>query len=121
MVIHSIEQTIFGFTHIEGIMLVAGKEVDQVAGGASGMGVDRINEVGDRASEEQAAGVYGADFTAGSLAGKGTRGGTWGTGNKVSFDKELMEVRRMAEGDRGGGREQGCEWRDQIRGCGDFL
>ena len=27
------------------------------------MGVDRIGEVGDRASEEQAAGVYGAGFT----------------------------------------------------------
>ena len=21
----------------------------------------------------------------------------------------------------GGGREEGCEWRDQIRGCDDFL
>ena len=43
-------------------------------------------------------------------------------GNKVSFDKELMEVQRMVEGDRGGGgREEGCEWRDQIRGYGDFL
>ena len=38
----------------------------------------RISEVGDRASEEQAAGVYGAGFTAGSLAGKGTRGRTRG-------------------------------------------
>jgi hypothetical protein len=76
VVIHSIEQTIFGFTHIEGIMLVAGKEVDQVAGGASGMGVDRINEVGDRASEEQAAGVYGADFTAGYLERVLARHGT---------------------------------------------
>ena len=30
-------------------------------------------------------------------------------GNKVSFDKELMRVQRMAEGegDRGGGREGG--------------
>ena len=34
----------------------------------------RISEVGDRASEEQAAGVYGAGFTAGSLAGKGKPG-----------------------------------------------
>ena len=44
-------------------------------------------------------------------------------GNKVSFDKELIEVGRMAEGDRGegGGREEGCEWRDQIKGCGVFL
>jgi hypothetical protein len=43
------------------------------------MGVDGICGVGDWASEGQAAGVYGAGFTAGSLAGKGARG----TGNKV--------------------------------------
>ena len=55
--------------HIEGITLSAGEEVD-VAGGAGGMDVDGIVEVGDRASEGQAAGVYGAGFTAGSMAGK---------------------------------------------------
>ena len=58
-----------------------------------------VVEVGDKTSEEQVAGVYGAGFTAGSLTGKGARGGTRGTRNKVSFDKELMGVRRMAEGD----------------------
>ena len=42
------------------------------------MGVDGIGEVGDQVSEGQATGVYGADFTAGSLAGKGARGGTRG-------------------------------------------
>ena len=47
------------------------------------MGMDGIGEVGDRASEGQAAGVYGAGFTAGSLAGKGARGGTRGTGNSA--------------------------------------
>ena len=62
------------------------------------MGVDGIGEVGDRASEGQAAGVYGAGFTAGSLAGKGARDGMRGTGNKVSFEKELMEVGRMGAG-----------------------
>ena len=31
--------------HIEGITLGAGEEVDKVAGGASGMGVDGIGEV----------------------------------------------------------------------------
>ena len=56
------------------------------------MGVDRIGEVGDRASERQAAGVYGTCYTAGSLAGKGARGRTRGMGNKVGSDKELMEV-----------------------------
>ena len=40
------------------------------------MDVEGIGEVGDRASEGQAAGLYGAGFTAGSLAGKGARGGT---------------------------------------------
>ena len=61
--------------------------------------MDGIGEVGDRASEGQAAEVYGAGFTAVSLAGKGARGGTRGTGNKVSSHKELMEVRRMVKGD----------------------
>ena len=31
-----------------------------MTGGAGGKGMDRIGEVGDRASERQAAGVYGA-------------------------------------------------------------
>ena len=38
----------------------------------------------------------------GSQPGKGARGGMRGMGNKVSFDKELMWVRRMVEGDRRG-------------------
>ena len=42
-------------TNIEGITLGASEEVDEVSGGASGMGVDGIGEVGDRASEGQAA------------------------------------------------------------------
>ena len=70
MAINSSGQTIFNITHLEGITLGASEEVDKVAGGASGMGVDGIGEVGDRASEGQAAGVYGAGFTAGSMAGK---------------------------------------------------
>ena len=41
-----------------------GERVDEVAGGASGMGVDW-------ASEGHAVGMYGAGFTAGSLARKG--------------------------------------------------
>ena len=49
MAIHSSGQTIFSLAHIEGITLGAGKEVDEVAGGASGMGVVRIGKVGDRA------------------------------------------------------------------------
>ena len=39
-------------------------------------------------------------LTAGSLTRKGVRGGME---NKVSYDKDLMEVGKMAEGDRGGG------------------
>ena len=58
MAIHSSWQTIFSLTCIEGITLGAGEEVDEVAGGACGMGVDRIAEVGDKASEGQAAGVW---------------------------------------------------------------
>jgi hypothetical protein len=119
--IHSSGQTIFSLTHIEGMTLGAGEEVDEVAGGESGMGVDRIGEVDDRAIEGQAAGVNGAGFTTGSLARKEATGGTRGMGNKVSSGKELTEVGRMAEGGERGGREEGCEWRDQIRGCGDFL
>ena len=57
MTIHSIAQTIFSFTHIEGITLGASEEVDEVAGGANGMCVDRISEVGGRASEGPV--VYG--------------------------------------------------------------
>ena len=45
MAIHSSGQTIFSLTHIEGITLGVGEEVDEVAGGASGMGVDRISKV----------------------------------------------------------------------------
>ena len=65
MAIHSSGQTVFSLTYIEEITLGAGEEVDDVAEGAKGMGMDRISEVGDRASEGQAAGVYGAGFTAG--------------------------------------------------------
>jgi hypothetical protein len=36
--IHSSGQTIFNLAHIEGITLGAGEEVDEVAGGAGGMG-----------------------------------------------------------------------------------
>ena len=68
MAIHSSGQTIFSFTHIEEITLGTGEEVDEVeeiAGGASGMRVDGIGEVGDRASEGQTTGVYGAVFYSG--------------------------------------------------------
>ena len=64
------------FIHIESFTLGAGEEVDEVCGGASGMGVDMIGEVGGRASEGQAAGVYGTGFTARSLARVGARDGT---------------------------------------------
>jgi hypothetical protein len=37
------------------------------------MGVDRMGWVGDRASEGQAAELYGTDFTVGSLARLGAR------------------------------------------------
>ena len=40
-------------------------EVDEVAGGAGSMGVDGIGEVGDRASEGQAARVCGREMSQG--------------------------------------------------------
>jgi hypothetical protein len=47
------KKTIFSFTHIEGIILGADedKEVDDYAGGASDIGVDRASEVGERSSD----------------------------------------------------------------------
>ena len=42
MAVHSSGQTIFGFSHIEDIILGAGEEIDEITGGGSGMGVDRI-------------------------------------------------------------------------------
>ena len=42
MAINSRGQTIFSFTHIEGITLGTGEEVDEIAGEASGMGVEWI-------------------------------------------------------------------------------
>ena len=88
MAILSSGQTVFSLTHIEGITLVAGEEVDEVAGGARGMGVHRIGEVGDRAG-----GVYETGFAAGSLARKGACGGTRGTGNKVSLSTLWVPVK----------------------------
>ena len=70
MAIHSSGQIVFSFSHIEGTTQGAGEEVDEVARGASSMGVDKIGEVGDRASEEQAVGMYGVGFTVRSLARK---------------------------------------------------
>ena len=45
--IHSSGQTISSLAHIERITLGAGEEVDEVAGGAGGMDVNGIGEVGD--------------------------------------------------------------------------
>ena len=44
----------------------ASEEIYEVAGKASGIGLDEIVELGDRSSEEQAAGVYGAGSLVGS-------------------------------------------------------
>ena len=87
---------------MKAVTLDAGEEVDEVAGGASGMVVDSIGEIGDRASEGQAAGLCGTGFTPGSLARKGARGGMRGTGNKVIYDKELVEFGRMVKVTEGG-------------------
>ena len=80
----------------------ADEKIHEITRRESGMGLDEIAEVGDRVSEWQAAGVYGAGFTAGFLARKGAKGGIRGMGNKVSSDKELTKVEGMAEDDWGG-------------------
>ena len=77
------------FTNIKGITLGAGEDVDEVPGGTSGKGVDRISKVDIRVSEGQATGVYGTGFTIGSLARVGARDGTWGLMTKVGSGKEL--------------------------------
>ena len=69
-----------------------GEEIDWIAGGASGMGVDRIDEVGDRASERQAAGVYEAGQ------------GGWGTRFVLT---RLEGWQKVTEGSG----EEGCKWR----------
>ena len=74
MAIDSSAQTTFGFPHIKGIILNAGEEVDEVAGGASGMGGDWKGEVGDRASEGQAAGEYVAVLRVDLWQGRGSGG-----------------------------------------------
>jgi hypothetical protein len=63
------------------------------------MGVDRIDEAGDRASEEQGClGVWGRFYI--GVSGK-KRMQRWDErfGNKVSSDKELKEVEWIPEGD----------------------
>ena len=47
---------------IDDITQGAGEEVDVVTRGVSGMGVDRIGEVDDSASEGLDVGVYGTDL-----------------------------------------------------------
>jgi hypothetical protein len=59
MAIHSNGQTILGSTHIEGNTLGTCGEVDEVAGGASGMDLDRIVELGDRDMKERLLGCTG--------------------------------------------------------------
>ena len=53
MPIHSSGQTVLSLSHIEGITLGADEEVDEVAGGANIMGLDRIGEVGNRARKDR--------------------------------------------------------------------
>ena len=67
--------------------LVTGLEKDSLLGCMGQVlqqGVDRIGEVGDRASEGQAAGVYGRGFIA--VSGKGrSQGWNMGAGDQGSF------------------------------------
>ena len=92
--IHYCGQTIFSFTHIESIPLDAGEKVDEIAEGTSDMDVDKVSEIGGRASEGQAAWMYGTSFAARALARVGTRNGKWVQGITVGSDEEFTEVRR---------------------------
>ena len=69
---------------------------DEISGGASGIAVDRVGEVGNRASEEQSTWVYGASFY-NWISGKVGVMGTWGLEIEVGSDMELTEMGRMAE------------------------
>ena len=51
--IHSSGQTVFSCSHITGITLGAGEEVDEVAGRASGMGVDGIGRLVTRLMKDR--------------------------------------------------------------------
>ena len=54
---HRSGQTIPVLFHIKGTILGADEKIQEVAVRASGMGLDRIGEVSDRASEVGAAGM----------------------------------------------------------------
>ena len=56
------------------------------------MDVDRIGQVGDRANERQAAGVYGTGFTVGSMAKVEAQGGQGGQGQ--GFDRGWENFRK---------------------------
>ena len=56
-------------------------------------------------------------FIAGFVAMVGVRDETWGLGIEAGSEKEVTEVGRMVEGDRG----VDCELRGQIRVYGDSL
>ena len=75
MAIHSSGQTVFGFTYIEAITLNSGEDVDEVAVESSGMGVDRIVEDGDTASEGRADGRFYSGVSGKGMTRDGMRGG----------------------------------------------
>ena len=72
MAIRSSGQAIFSFAHIKGITLGAGKEVDKVAGGASRMGVDGIDEVGDRVNCYESHSYFYSHFLQNTFNNMGT-------------------------------------------------
>lgn len=52
------------FTHIEGIVLEAGEEVNDVARGTNSIGMYRMDKPCDMANNGQAVGMFGTSFTA---------------------------------------------------------
>ena len=91
MIYHFSGLAAFGFSHVD-ITFRAGEEIDELAGGASGMDVDRVGEAGERTCEGQAARMYGTGFTAGSLGRVVVRDMTRRPGIEVGSDEEYSPI-----------------------------
>ena len=66
----------------------AGRRIYEVAERASGMGFDRVDEVGDRTNKGQTDGVYGTGYTEGSLARVGLWDEMRGPEVEIGSDKQ---------------------------------
>jgi hypothetical protein len=92
-----------------------------VAGEGSGMSVGRLGEVDGWTSEGQAVGVYGTDFTGGSLTRVVARDRIWRAEIKAGSDEELTKIGRMAKRDLGNDRKVDCSCKGQTKGYSHSL